>query len=356
MQSSHKGNDFNLFKHDKLKKIVRNIVKFLLPLLFGVAIFAYLYSHLDTDEIIKILQSGIGYKWILLSMLFGLFSHVLRALRWRLQLLSLGNDPGMPLLINAIFGTYAVNLVFPRLGEVWRCGYIAQRSKMPFTQVLGSVVSDRLSDTIAVALLTGVVFLLQMPVFFRFLAQYPSLESSLRNVAVSPWTYLCVIVFVLFAIWIFRKKKEHAWIVKIRSIVANLWSGFITVVRMKNKTSFLLYTLLIWLCYFLQLYVCLFAFDFSEHLGVMPALTMFVMGSISMGLPVQGGVGPWHFAIVATLVIYGIGESQAGAFAFVAHGAQMLLIVLLGLYTMFSIMFENKAYVIKEENTQRKTI
>lgn len=81
----------------------------------------------------------------------------------------------------------------------------------------------------------------------------------------------------------------------------------------------------------------------------MSALTMFVMGSISMGLPVQGGVGPWHFAIVATLVIYGVGESQAGAFAFVAHGAQMLLIVLLGLYTSLSIMFENKTAGVAEE-------
>ena len=355
MQVSHKGNDFNLFKHDKLKKIVRNIVKFLLPLFFGVAIFAYLYSHLNVEEIINILRSGINYNWILLSMLFGLFSHVLRALRWRLQLLSLGDDPGIRRLTNAIFGTYAVNLVFPRLGEVWRCGYISRSSKMPFTQVLGSVVSDRLSDTIAVILLTGVVFLLLMPVFFKFLSQYPSLENSLHNIVISPWTYFSVILFALFAVWIFRKNKEHAWVIKIRSVVENLWSGFITVVRMKNKIGFLVYSLLIWLCYFLQLYVCLFAFNFSEHLGVMPALTMFVMGSISMGLPVQGGVGPWHFAIVATLVIYGIGESRAGAFAFVAHGAQMVLIVLLGLYTMFSIMLENKKD-IEEKDIQHKTI
>ncbi len=332
-----------------MKKIVRNIFKFLLPLLFGVAIFAYLYSHLDIDEIIDILRSGINYNWILLSMLIGLLSHVLRAFRWRLQLLSLGRDPGMGRLTNAIFGTYAVNLIFPRLGEVWRCGYISRSEKMPFTQVLGSVVSDRLSDTLAVALLTGVVFLLQMPVFFRFLTQYPSLEEGLHGIVVSPWTYVAVIASAVLVVWVLRKKKDHPWVVKMKSAVGNLWSGFITVVRMKYKTSFLLYTLAIWLCYFLQLYVCLFAFDFSKHLGVMSALTMFVMGSISMGLPVQGGVGPWHFAIVATLVIYGVGESQAGAFAFVAHGAQMLLIVLLGLYTSLSIMLENRTAGVAEE-------
>ena len=41
----------------------------------------------------------------------------------------------------SIFGTYAVNLVFPRLGEVWRTGYIAQRQKAPFTTVFGSMVA-----------------------------------------------------------------------------------------------------------------------------------------------------------------------------------------------------------------------
>ena len=68
----------------------------------------------------------------------------------------------MRVLINAIFGTYAMNLLFPRLGEVWRCGYVAQREKASFTKVLGSMVSDRLSDTIMLAMLTFAVFMIQM--------------------------------------------------------------------------------------------------------------------------------------------------------------------------------------------------
>ena len=63
-------------------------------------------------------------------------------------------------MVNSIFGTYFVNLLFPRLGEVWRCGYIANREKAPFSLVLGSMVGDRLSDTLTVLLLTVFTFFL----------------------------------------------------------------------------------------------------------------------------------------------------------------------------------------------------
>ena len=79
------------------------------------------------NTIFQILKSDVNYFWIILSMVIAAFSHIARAFRWRLQLRALNITPSMRVLINAIFGTYAMNLLFPRLGEVWRCGYVAQR-------------------------------------------------------------------------------------------------------------------------------------------------------------------------------------------------------------------------------------
>lgn len=65
-----------------------------------------------------------------------------------------------------------------------------------------------------------------------------------------------------------------------------------------------------------------------------------------MGIPVQGGFGPWHLAVMATLAIYGVTDpNAAGSFALVAHGSQMVVIVLLGIYTFFSIMLGEKRSV-----------
>ena len=328
-----------------MKKLLRHILKFLLPLALGTGIFYTLYRNLDTGELMTILTTQIDYTLIGVSVLIGLLSHVVRAVRWRLQLQVLGENPSMRTLTNAIFGMYAMNLLFPRLGEVWRCTYIARRQRMSFAQVLGSVFSDRLSDSITVLMLTVAVFFLQMAVFKAFLSRFPMIVSTWQSLVSSPWLYIGIGGMVLFLVWLFRKNTDNKYMVKIKTLVDNLWVGFNSVLKMKQWYKFVLYTGLIWTCYFLQLYVCLLAFPETSHLGVLPALTLFVMGSIGMSIPVQGGLGPWHLAIIAALALYGVGEPVSKVFALVAHGSQMVLIVLLGIYTLFSIALERKENV-----------
>ncbi|MCD7710076.1 MAG: flippase-like domain-containing protein [Porphyromonadaceae bacterium] len=318
-------------------------MKFLLPLCCGVAIFWVLYRNLDAKQIARILQSEIKYGWVILSMFIGVVSHIIRAMRWKLQLRALDHVVSFRTLTNAIFGTYAMNLLFPRLGEVWRCTYVARRENMPFTLLLGSVVSDRLMDTVSVICLIVAVLFLQMHVLFDFLKQYPSIEETFLSLVSSPYPYLIVLVLVGAVVWLFKQKSEYRWVARIKAMVCNLWYGFRTVLTMKQKKRFLLYTVLLWGCYYLQLYFCLFAFADTSHLGALAALSLFVMGSIGMGIPVQGGLGPWHLAVIATLAIYGITDKNvAGSFALVAHGSQMLVIILLGIYTFISILFEKK--------------
>lgn len=317
-------------------------MKFLIPLCCGVLIFWAVYRQLDMKRVLRILTE-IKYEWVILSMIVGVMSHIARALRWRLQLQALGNNVSLRTATNAIFGTYAMNLVFPRLGEVWRCGYVAQREGMSFTMLLGSVVSDRLMDTVSVLLLIVAVFFLQMNVLFDFLKEYPSIEETAIALATSPYLYLSLAVVVGAIIWLFRQKKEYRWVVRIKELMRKLWYGIRTIFTMKKKTQFILYTILIWFCYYLQLYLCMFAFAETAQLGALTALSLFVMGSIGAGVPVQGGFGPWHVAVIATLYIYGVTDPDvAGSFALVAHGAQIVIIVLLGIYTFFSILFEKK--------------
>ncbi len=327
----------------KIRKIIRNTLKVLVPLCCGIIIFWALYRQLDMAQILHILESEIKYSWVLLSMVVGVFSHIVRAMRWQLQLRALGRPISFRTLTNAIFGTYAMNLLFPRLGEVWRCGYVNRREDIPFTLLLGSVVSDRLMDTIAVLLLTMAVFFLQMHVLLDFLKQYPMIEDTIISLVTSPYPYLILLVVAVSIIWLFKQNGDNRWVLKLKELVHNLWLGIRTVLTMKQKGRFVIYTIMLWGCYYLQLYFCIFAFADTEYLGALAALSLFVMGSISMGIPVQGGLGPWHLAVMATLAIYGVTDANvAGSFALVAHGSQMVVIVILGIYTFFSILFEKK--------------
>ena len=113
------------------RSILKQAVRYIIPLAITVLLVWYMFTKIDFAELWNTIRHGVDYKWILLAMAISVFSHVFRALRWRLQLRAMDITPPLMALCCSIFGTYALNLVFPRLGEVWRCTYIAQRQHTP---------------------------------------------------------------------------------------------------------------------------------------------------------------------------------------------------------------------------------
>lgn len=336
---------------EKIKKSLGSVCKIVIPLVVGVGLFYWLYDNVDVQQMRNILRYDVDYTWIAVMLVVSTFSHVFRAMRWRLQLRALGIEAPLGALIVSIFGTYAVNLVFPRLGEVWRCGYIARRQRAPFTKVVGSMVADRLSDTVTVLTLTLVTMCLAWPAFAKFFDAFPQVKDGIFNTLTSPFTWIGLVVAVALVVALFKLGKRFTIIKKIDNAIAGLWQGFYGIIKMKDKGMFLVYTLLIWGCYFMQLYVCFFAFPFTRELGIVCALVCFVLSSISMGIPTNGGLGAWHIAIIFGLSLYGVGkfsfnqpDASATAFAMLVWGSQTLLLIALGIYSyVYILMDKNKA-------------
>ena len=105
---------------------------------------------------------------------------------------------------------------------------------------------------------------------------------------------------------------------------------------------FCFYTLAIWVCYFFHFYLTFFCFTFTAHLGWMAGLVMFVVGSFAAVVPTPNGAGPWHFALITMMMLYGVEKEDAGIFALIVHGIQTLLIILLGIYGLAALPFTNK--------------
>ena len=297
-----------------MKKTVSYLVKYGIPLVIGVGLMYFLYKNVDINSMMDTLKTDVNYWWFIPVAVVSIFSHVFRALRWRLQLKAIDVKPSFSALLNSIFGTYFVNLVFPRLGEVWRCGYIANRQKASVTQVMGSMVADRLTDTVTVLALTLVTFLLAQ---------------------------------VIAIGWLLVMKTENKFIKKIQLMARNLWEGFAGIAHMEGKWWFLLLTLLIWGCYFLQLYLACQAFSFTSGLSVLAVLVVFVLSSIGMGIPTNGGLGAWHVATIFGLSLYGVGvfspsnfDPRASAFAMLVWGFQQVLIIALGIYAFASMTID----------------
>lgn len=151
--------------------IAGNLIKYGIPLVITLGLCWLLFHNINFSEMMEIIRRDCNFWWIGLALVISIFSHVFRAMRWRIQLRALNINASLWDTTLSIFGTYAVNLVFPRLGEVWRTGYIAQKEKASFTTVFGSMVADRLADTVTVLLLTLATFIIAHKQIMLYLSQ-----------------------------------------------------------------------------------------------------------------------------------------------------------------------------------------
>ena len=332
-----------------MKKAISYLVKYGIPLVIGVGLMWFLYKNVDVASMMDTLKNDVNYWWFAGVAVVSILSHIFRALRWRLQLKAIDVKPSFSAVLNSIFGTYAVNLVFPRLGEVWRCGYIANRQKASVTQVMGSMVADRLTDTVTVLALTLVTFLLAQNAFGQFFDAYPEMKQSFMNIASDARVWMGTVLVIAVVGWLLIMKTENKFIKKIQLMARNLWEGFAGIAHMKGKWWFLLLTVLIWGCYFLQLYLACKAFTFTSNLTVLAVLVIFVLSSIGMGVPTNGGLGAWHVATIFGLSLYGIGvfnpsnfDPRASAFAMFVWGFQQVLIIGLGIYAFISMAIDRR--------------
>lgn len=324
-------------------------MKYGVPLLITIGLCWLLFRDFDFGQMVEIIRRDCDFRWIGAALAVSVLSHVARGARWGIQLRALGVKPPFWALVLSIFGTYAVNLVFPRLGEVWRTGWIAQRQKASFATVFGSMVADRLADTITVLLITLVTFFLAGPLMKSYLSQNPDTYRRVAGLLSSPWLWIGMAVAVGAVVILLRRYRHSGPVKKLAGLLRGLWEGFAVVVRMQGKGLWLVLTFVIWGCYFSQLYLAFFAFPLTAQVateyGVTAVLVCFVLSSISMGVPSNGGIGPWQWAIVFGLSFYavpGLTKEYATTFANLVMGTQTLLLILLGIITFIWIALDKR--------------
>ena len=66
------------------------------------------------------------------------------------------------------------------------------------------------------------------------------------------------------------------------------------------------------------------------------------MSSLGVAVPVQGGIGVWHFMVISTLVAFGVGETDVAVFALVVFTIQSIWVVLTGLFGIFALPLANR--------------
>ena len=320
-----------------MKKILKKTLKTLFPLLLGVFILYIIYDDFNFSQIWTSLKK-MDMFWFTMTTIFIILSHVIRGLRWKLALEPLGLYPESSVSINSIFVSYAANLVVPRVGEVSRCVILEQYNKIPFAQSLGTLVTERLIDTLVVVLMTAIAVVLQWPVFIQFINK-SGIATPGDNIG--GWIVIALSATAI-AVMLYVFMRKMAFWKKIRSFITRFSDGLLSITKMKHGWLFIIETFAIWFCYFMQFYLCFFYFPFTEHLSFLAGLLLFVAGSIAVVVPTPNGAGPWHFAVISIMVLYGVSETDASIFALIVHSTQTLIVAILGIYALIMLQFKKR--------------
>ena len=190
-----------------MKKLLKKTLKLILPIVLGGFILFWVYRDFDFVEAGDVLKHGTNWWWMLFSLLFGIFAQVFRGWRWRQTLEPLDAFPKRRDCVNAIFVSYAASLIVPRIGEVSRCGILAKYDDVSFAKSLGTVVTERLVDTLTILLITGITVLLQMPIFVTFLQQTGTKIPSMMHLLTSVWFYIVLFCFIGVAMLLYYLRK-----------------------------------------------------------------------------------------------------------------------------------------------------
>jgi len=307
-----------------MKKRLPKILKTVLPLLLGLFLIWYSISTATPEERMELWQNIklADPFWIVLSVVFGALSHLSRAYRWKYLLEPLGYKPRLSNSFMAVMGGYLANFGIPRSGEVLRGATISTYEEIPFDKAFGTIVSERIADLIMLLLIVSIGLLLQA----QNLLDYFDANN------INPFFTLILLFFLIIlgilGLLIIRR-MDHPFIHKIRNFARGLLEGMKSILKMRNKASFILHTVFIWVMYLLMFYVIKFTIPETYGLSLAAILAAFIVGSFAI-TTTNGGIGVYPIAMGAVLLLFGINQQAGEAFGWIVWGSQTVLVLVLG--------------------------
>ncbi len=301
------------------------VLKTLIPIVLAVIIIYLAFRNVDFVEF----WSNIGevdYRWVVLSILLSLVGYVARAYRWNILLEPLGNTPRLYNTTLAVLVGYLANIALPRLGEVVRCTLLFRTDKLPVDNSLGTVISERLVDMLALLILIFGALILEFELLSDFLSGYGVGGAFGWFYWAAGIAFVLGLALFITMLYLFRR----GFFPKLRAFLRGLLDGLLSIRHIRRKWQFVVSTVLIWVIYYLMSYTIVFALPATAHLDVIAGLMLLVTAGIAISLPVQAGFGTYHAMIAGLLLVYGIPEVTGLFVATLLHTSQIVAVAIFG--------------------------
>lgn len=319
-----------------MKATIRKFLSLLIPLFIGIGIIYYQFTTLTPSELDKIKISFLkaDYFYVFLSLVVALFGYWSRAYRWKFALQHLGYQTKFHNDFMTVCVSYLVNLTIPRSGEISRAALLKKYEKVPFDKAFGTVVAERIVDMIIVLLFVIVGFVSQFDTIYTFL-----LEKNLQFETLLWISLGGFLLFLLFiVVWIYAEWKI---ILKLKQKLSGLIEGMLSILKMKDKWSYLFHSFFIWFSYLIMFYVTIFALPETANITFDVVIMGFIFGTLAVGFT-NGGLGAYPLAIAMIFSLYGISNDIGVAFGWLIWTSQTLLTIFLGLLSYLLLPILNK--------------
>ena len=310
----------------------KSILKVALPLLLGVALVWYSLSQITLSTLLQYFKNA-DYTWIILGVIIGILSHVSRAYRWLYMAEPLGFNPKFANSVMAVYSAYLINFTIPRAGEIARASILTNYEDIPFDKGFGTIVAERVADTIMLLLIIAVALFLE----FEFIYNYFVDKFNPMTLVLGGLAFLIMGLVVFF----FIKKSTSKVALKVKAFLSGLMEGVMSIFKMKKKWPFIFHTIFIWVMYVSMFYVTTFALPELHNISIAAVLIGFIIASFSIAAT-NGGIGSFPEAVVIAFSLFGIAEEPSRAFGWIMWSTQTLVIIVLGGLSLLYLPIYNR--------------
>ncbi len=316
------------------QKSRKNRLQILLGILVGIACLAAVFIfYARPAEILESLRH-VRINYLLISMLSVVGFMFIRAIR---LLFMLDNSIPYSKVFHIQNIGYMLSQLLPlRLGDVARVILIGNVPPVTMAQGLSTLVIERLMDLLFIVVLLPFTIsgIANIPEWMRSFAQLSGLVAiagiGVLIIAANQRERALRIADSLMGRLLPFLNRE-SWLRRFDGLLVGLKS----LTSIRDGAILILLTILIWVPVIIAYYFAILAVNL-EPTWTMAAFVV-CAAALSVAIPsTPGQAGPFHFAVITALQLFGQPAAESASFAFLYHIGSLLVMVILGMIGILS--------------------
>lgn len=329
---------------EKKPSLLKNILTVLISIAIAGLFLWLALKGLDFDKIKGSLQKA-NYLWVAFAGFFGVSAYWFRAIRWNLLLEPMGHKISNSNSLWSLSFGYLMNLTIPRSGEVARSTALYGVEKVPVDKSFGTIILERVVDLVCMGIFALLTLIFKYDALLAFYKAATQQKNQTTPKSDSNITYIILgcVVFILILLFAFRKSLQKLSIYnKIIGFGKGIFEGLKSILTLKQKGKFILYTAGIWICYFFASYLVCFALPETSNFSPADGCFILVVGTLGMIIPASGGIGAFNlamkFGFTALFISMGKDAVEGGelglAYSFITLPLQIIIMLVMGLISI----------------------